>query len=1095
MCVRDSRHGEGRNSRQWLSMQLSAAQQAAIERTGQDVCCVAGPGSGKTRVLVERFAWLARTTARPEAILAITFTEKAAQEIKSRLVKHFIDRGNDELRRRVERAQVSTIHGFCNGVLSEFALDAGLDPAFRVMDEYEARLEHGRAVEAALNRFSREYAAEFQTLVEAWAAEDFAEDIRGVSEKLRYAGGALTALRTLPEYDAAESLATIFGVLMEGLAGSNAQTGAQIACRDEVREWLFNPPKEVVAWLLRLPRIKLPRGKTVEALNAALKTARELAERAVEEAVGERNLRSLATLRTILIECEQEYSSRKRRLGALDFTDLEEQAVALLEGNESIRKLVSERFDAILMDELQDTNPIQWRIVNAIRRDGRFFAVGDINQSIFAWRGADPDQFLAYQEEFSRRGWQIDRLQANYRSREAILQAVERVCVASQLGGIQSHALQAGRVFSTASEVCLEVIRTEEEAPEAAWVAQRILELKQTIRAGDATRPLRFSDIAILSRGAAVFDDYEAALRAAGIPCLVQRGRNFFEEPEIVDLTNLLRVLVNPENGPAMLGLLRSPLVGVTDEEIFERREAGLGLAPDRVMTHLNELRALREQTPADSLLARFLDESGHWGRLTPVQRANVRKLLRMLRSGLAAGDASLAAQVEELEGLRESGRENNAPVPGAEDAVQMLSVHGAKGLEFPVVFLVSMHKAAGGKSKKPRIELSRERGLGALWRIEGQDETQQDGAMRAAEDARKMREAAEEDRLLYVAMTRAEERLILVWSDRKRVDRRWLDPVTSGLGLDFSQPFLAGIPVEKNGVRLLRAAGVPRPLETGAERCPAGADSVRIEPEAIPLPEPPSVTATALAHFADCPRRYFLHSLLGWPEAGDVDQATASEFATTLDDEASLEPAQGEEPGPTTRGASFGDEVHKLLAGVEVPEASHAARELARRFTQSEIGLRAARASRIGRETPILFDYEGLLIRGAIDLWFEEGGELVLVDYKTDQHMSDERLRQYSMQLRLYAIALSRALGRRVDRILLSVLRDDREIRVSLSPDDERALSDAVAAFRDAHLTANFELVTGHHCMWCPYVGGACPQPKLVESGLVFRPPVPSRK
>lgn len=1059
-------------------MQLSAAQQAAIERTGQDVCCVAGPGSGKTRVLVERFAWLAGTTARPEAILAITFTEKAAQEIKSRLVKHFIDRGNNVLRRRVERAQVSTIHGFCNGVLSEFALDAGLDPAFRVMDEYEARLEHSRAVEAALNRFCRSYAAEFQTLVESWAAENFAEDIRGISERLRYAGGAAAALASLPEYHAADLLAAIDTTLQDGLEASNAQTEAQCNCRDDVHEWLADARADTIARLLRLPKIKLPRGKTVEALNTALKAARELAERAVEEAVGEKNLTSLATLRTILIECEQAYSSRKRQLGALDFTDLEEHSVTLLEHNEPIRKLVSERFDAILMDELQDTNPIQWRIVNAIRREGRFFAVGDINQSIFGWRGAEPDQFLNYQREFAKRGWQIDRLQANYRSREAILKAVERVCVASQLSGVQSHALQAGRVFSTPPEACLEVIRVEEDALEAAWVARRILELKRTILVGDPPRPLRFSDIAILSRGAAVFDDYEAALRAASIPCLVQRGRNFFEEPEIVDLTNLLRVLVNPENSPAMLGLLRSPLVRVSDEEIFQRHEAGLPLAPDRVLARLNELLALREEAPVDSLLLRFLDESGHWGRLTPAQRANVRKLLRFLRGGLTAAGGSLAAQVEELEGLRESGRENNAPVPGAEDVVQMLSVHGAKGLEFPVVFLVSMHKAPGGKSKKPRVELSGERGLGAVWRIEGQDETQQDGAMHAAEERRKAREAAEEDRLLYVAMTRAEERLILVWSEKKRVDHRWLDPVANGLNLDWSVP--PGVPVEQNGVRLLRAAGEPPRFEAeSGER--QTAESVQIEPDAIPLPEPPSVTATALAHFAGCPRRYFLRSLLGWPETGE---AVASEVVGTLDDGPSSEQELDEGPKPPTPGgASFGDEVHKLLAGVDVPEASPEARELALRFTQSETGQRAARASRIGRETPVLFDYEGLLIRGAIDLWFEEDGELILVDYKTDQHIGHERLRQYSTQLRLYAIALSRALGRRVDRIVLAVLRAGREIQAGLSPEHERALSDAVAAFREAHQTGSFPLVAGQHCEWCPYVAGACPQPKPPHS------------
>jgi ATP-dependent helicase/nuclease subunit A len=1068
-------------------MKLSAAQQATIERTGQDVCCVAGPGSGKTRVLVERFAWLARTTARPEAILAITFTEKAAQEIKSRLVKHFVDRGHGDLRRRAERAQVSTIHGFCNGILREFALDAGIDPAFRVMDEYEARLEHAQAVESALNRFSREHSDEFQLLAEAWAAEDFAEELRRVEDELRRAGGAGSALSSLPEYHAADLLAAIVAVLGTGLVESNAQTAAQITCRDEVREWLSSQPMDLVGRLLRLPRIKLPRGKAAEALNAALKAARELAGRAVEEAVGERNQPSLLALRTMLIECEHEYSSRKRRLGALDFDDLEEQAVALLEGNDSIRKMISERFDAILMDELQDTNPIQWRIVNAVRREGRFFAVGDINQSIFGWRGAEPSQFLGYQQEFINRGWQIDRLQENYRSRREILDAVERVCVGSHLAGIQSHALQAGRVFAWYSGASLEVIRAEEDAPEAAWVAHRILELKRTMRTGDPPRPLLFGDIAILSRGAAVFDDYEAAFRKAGIPSIVRRGRNFFEEPEIVDLTNLLRVLVNPENEPALFGLLRSPLAGVTDEEIFERREAGLALAPERIMTRLQALRDVREETPVDSLLMRFLDESGHWQRLTAAQRANVRKLLRTMRDSANSQPGSLAALVEELEALRESGRENNAPVPGAEDAVKMLSVHGAKGLEFPAVFLVSMHKAPGGKSKKGRLEWSPERGLGAVWRIEGQDETQQDGAMGAADEARKRREALEEDRLLYVAMTRAEERLVLVWSEKKRVDGRWIGPVNAGLGIDWNLP--AGEPAEQNGVRLFRAVGVPPDLEADPITSAAQPETVTIEPQPIPLPEPPSVTATSFAHFAACPRRYFLRHILGWPEAsGDTSDGSAqtvaggSELAVT-DAVPILEEFDGGAALEAPRGADLGDEVHRILAGIEVPEASAEARELALRFQQSQTGLGAARAVRSGRETPILFDYEGLLIRGAIDLWFEADSELVLVDYKTDDHISNERLHEYSMQLRLYAIALSRALGRRVDRIVLAVLKRGREIRVTLSPDDERTLRLAVADFREAHRTGSFPLRPGRQCEWCPYVAGACPAPKPVFS------------
>jgi len=134
------------------------------------------------------------------------------------------------------------------------ALDAGIDPAFRVMDEYEARLEHAQAVESALNRFSREHRSEFQLLAEAWAAEDFAEELRRLDDKLRLAGGAEATLASLPEYHAAESLAAIVTVISEGLAASDAQTAAQATCRDEVREWLADPSEDLVTRLLRLPR-------------------------------------------------------------------------------------------------------------------------------------------------------------------------------------------------------------------------------------------------------------------------------------------------------------------------------------------------------------------------------------------------------------------------------------------------------------------------------------------------------------------------------------------------------------------------------------------------------------------------------------------------------------------------------------------------------------------------------------------------------------------------------------------------------------------------------------------------------------------------
>ena len=594
------------------------------------------------------------------------------------------------------------------------------------------------------------------------------------------------------------------------------------------------------------------------------------------------------------------------------------------------------------------------------------------------------------------------------------------------------------------------------------------------MRVGKKRRAPQYRDIAILARGAAMFGEYESALRAAGIPCVVQRGRNFFDEPEIVDLISLLRVIVNPQDEPAMLALLRSPLAGVSDEEIFMRREAGLAMAPDAVAARVEALRARREEAPADRLLQRYLDECGQWSRYSPGQRANVRKLFRMLREMEAARPGALAGYVEELLGVREAGKEPNAPVPESVDAVQILSVHKAKGLEFPVVFLVALHKAPGGASMQERLALSEVRGLGAAWRRERLDATQADGAMLAAEEERKDRERREEDRLLYVAMTRAQERLVLVWTKTQRPDQRWIGPVTAGLGLTLTAP--AGEVVVENGVRVWQVTGEPAAAEAGEQPGAAEERCEVVEPLPISLPETPSVQATALARFEACPRRYFLRSALRWPES-------AGEEAEDLEPESATEREDADSKAVRPGGPGFGEVVHRLLAGMPVQDAPSEALELVRRFEESETSRRAARAQVSGRETPVLFEFAGLLIRGTIDLWFEEHGELVLVDYKTDRQIGPERLREYATQLGLYSIALSRALGRRVDKAVLASLRDGREIDVTWREDQTEQLSRLAEAFRKAQREGRFPTIPGRQCELCGFAGGVCPVQREAKS------------
>jgi ATP-dependent exoDNAse (exonuclease V) beta subunit len=457
-------------------------------------------------------------------------------------------------------------------------------------------------------------------------------------------------------------------------------------------------------------------------------------------------------------------------------------------------------------------------------------------------------------------------------------------------------------------------------------------------------------------------------------------------------------------------------------------------------------------------------------------------KLFRMLRELNAGQPGALAEHVEELLGVRGAGKEPNAPVPGAVDAVEILSVHKAKGLEFPVVFLVAMHKAPGGASMQGRLALSARRGLGAVWRREGLDATQADGAMMAAEEERKERESWEEDRLLYVAMTRAEERLVLVWSQTKQPSQRWIGPVTEGLGLAWNGP--VGTASVENDVRVWRVSGEPPPLQADAVAGIAGETVLALEPNAIGLPESPTVSATALARFEACPRRYFLRNVLRWPEALAEDDAGEEQRELESGDET----ANGAEPGgDATSGPGFGELVHRLLAGVETPGAPPEARELVRRFEESETGRRAARAHVSGRETPVLFEFAGLLIRGTIDLWFEENGELVLVDYKTDRHIGAERREEYATQLGLYSIALSRALGRNVDRALLAALRSGTEIDVTWRDGQAGQLSRLVEEYRAAHREGQFPMRVGRECERCGFAGDACPA-QLSETGSESR-------
>ncbi len=1099
-------------------MKLSPKQLLAVQRSGQDVCVVAGPGSGKTRVLIERFRWLVEeNNVSPLRILTITFTEKAATEIKERLAKAF--EGNSRLRAEIERAYVSTIHGFCARLLRENAIAAGLDPGFSIMDAAASRIALEEAAHESLDGILGAQPAEMRRLLEAIHVStypgaqqpDLAGSLIGIYQAMRVAGSGTDGVRNPPaELDWQTVTVPLFASLRNAIEAAPPSTAKQRERIENLWEWVERGAglagvvlgEAHFRWLGDFPKNR--QGLRADnALSIAIKAA---CDERIPDVAHQLAGAYYAPLHVVLTEAiqriDQNYRQRKREAGALDFSDLEERAAELLRSRADIRSKVNAAFDQILMDELQDTNRLQWALLELARTPGGFFAVGDINQSIYGFRHAAPDVFLEYRRGIEAAHWEVEELYENHRSRAEILSAVDLVFHGAK--GIEEHRLDARRKFAAKAEPSVELIVAggdSKELPEieAQWIARRIRELHDSLVIDEdgRGRSAVFRDFAVLARKASALRPIEQALGELGIPYLTSGGKEFFEAREVRDLVHLLRVLANARDEIALAGVLLSPLVGVGGETLFRlKRKGNLGGALAGIETRedlpsfdpdqlerlrdfrrlLKRLRAERDDVSADRLLLQAIDASGYRDGLAPRARANMDKLLAIVREWFERQPGPVSALVKHLSRLREFQAEPDAPPDDSSDVVGLMTIHQAKGLQFPVVLIPALQR--GVDRSKPPICLSREGELGVCWRNPAMGGGVSDRVHARANKDREERGDAESSRLLYVAMTRAQEHLVLSFADGGTKLPPWPALVASGLGVELgafdSQPVLHETPAGGLAIRLLR---VNRPPERMAPLV-----LLQTVPEESTVIGRPSVTdqhdsaaaVTSLLKFAECPCRYYLSRYIGWRE-GPEEEAW-------LVDEDETEARESDEAG----GMEFGSQVHALLAGEEVANAPDEAHELAGRFRRSELGRRAGRAGCIEREFDFLMEQDDVVLRGQIDLWFEEGGELILVDYKTDDVEAGaprERCESYALQLRLYALALERLTGKLPDRAFVYLLRPDVAVPIDLGPERIGEALEVVKDFREAQSEARFDLHEGDHCHRCPFYRGLCPAGSVAGS------------
>jgi ATP-dependent helicase/nuclease subunit A len=873
-------------------MKYTEAQEQAITLDG-NLVVTAGAGSGKTRVLVARYLRLLDTNADELTdILAITFTEKAAREMRERVRDATEQRARDaadlaarerweDLRARVEAARIGTIHAFCAALLRAHPAESGLDPRFAVLDEVEQALLLDESVNAALQQVAAPGAApaleatEVQALQEAFSLDDLRALLHGMvagGPEVAAAVAALptdpAALLTLWQRRLADAQAEVLAALLASAAWREAAatlrglapaaTAADLIGKQvlAVAEWLptleqtnagslpdFAPVRDIK--LNGGSKKNWPTAADLAAAKAALKALREcvaaqgpLLTLQPDPALEQRAAQLVPALCRLYQRAGAEYRRRKEQRDALDFDDLEQRARRLLEEHPAVRARWQAEFHAILVDEFQDTNDEQRHIIDALAGTGEqspppgaplpaLFVVGDGKQSIYRFRGADVSVFREVTQTIANRGGQIVALDTSFRTHPPLLAWINRV---SEGIFAREHALRPYEIpfeplhahrpppkhmrcaelhlISGASSAAQ--TRTEE----ARILAERIRALVDgndgpLISDGAAWRTPKYGDIAILCQASTVFSFYEAALREADIPYLTTAGRGYYGRNEVQDLIHLVRVLNDPADELALVGVLRSPLFALSDATILRLRFANPRslwaalLASDEqhaapedapalafARDTLRDLAALRGHLTVVELLRAALARTGYLATVSGMEhgsqrRVNIEKLLEAARQAGRSGLPDFSAYLESL--LKTEPREGEAPLE-AGGSVRLMTVHKSKGLEFPIVVLPDLGRR--GPSSSPPWLARPSYGLALRLRDEHGDE-QKSVAYHLARREEQQMETAERDRLLYVALTRAQDYLILSGAAATQSGPNWLSRLLGALGT----PWEAGGP------------------------------------------------------------------------------------------------------------------------------------------------------------------------------------------------------------------------------------------------------------------------------------------------------------
>jgi len=1058
----------------------------------------AGAGTGKTTVLVDRLVALVESGVQLDRIVAITFTEKAAGELRLRLragLEEARAESTDEARAalmrdalaHLDRSHVTTIHGFCNSLLRERPVEAGIDPGFGVADQLRQRVVEDTVWEEWIRN---ELAEELpRPLADAHALGFRLRRIRDLASRLLAHRDALDGVPPAYEETGGDELLTDLSRTAESFvtsAEANCRSSEDafvprlVEFRDAVRALDALPPDARLAHALRhltTPPLRKGRkgdwdGDSLAEIRDEIKRLRSHIEDVEKLVRHNAAVRVVAWLRGFVDAYQREKDAR----GILDFQDMLTLTRDLLRDRHDVRGHFKRAFDRILLDEFQDTDPLQCEIAFFLAEreggratrwheveltPGKLFVVGDPKQSIYRFRRADIETYEKAKDLIRETG-EVLELVENFRTRPAIIDGVNTVFGPLMRAPEEGPRFQPEYAPLTAyrerddrgpGSVVLDLTDALPEkhgvgdvrAVEARIVAgflKRIQETDEHLVYDKTERRWRrpgLRDVAILFQTMISVGAYEDALTRHEINYRIAGGKRFYARSEVLELISVLSAVEDPHNGAAVVGALRSPFFGVPDDDIvLHRHRTGAlsyldgedGVASVReAFDILRELHADRESDRIASLLERLFDrtKAPELFLLKPSgeqRHANLMKVAEIADALERSEHLSFGGFVRWLrETLQLTPEEAESPLSEeGDDFVRLMTIHKAKGLEFPITVLADLSSYSSRKDEivVNHLEGRMDLGFGSKEKPFGTD-TYAD-----AHAVEKERREAEVTRLLYVAMTRARDLVVLPW-----------------LGAaDGGDP--PGLLARLREIRSLEGSPDVTALEAN-DLDPGAATQSPGRLRAADI-----LAAVDAASDARAARERWTgqmdDTLVGGNRPLAVATPSAGDYDPTLSGPTRVDAAR---PDLAFGGTAFGSLVHdtfealsfetttaelalRVATTLALPqglndEAAEAAAGLVTAGLASDVMRSATQARRSWKEVPVVTEVDGGLLEGTIDLLFEDDDGLVIVDYKTNipgeggvPALADH----YAPQMRSYAAAMRQATGREVSRAVLLFLR-----------------------------------------------------------------------